>query len=181
MQEELQQVQETQGDVVNSLMNLGFMGGIGAGFGQGSRLQKAGKGIKGVKGIMRGGIGSMLGMGGGLKGMAGGMLMIGGVYGMIIMAVIELISSAMDSYFKPGGLGDIRFRRSIKDEVIKVFDLKEKEDITQGRRTIRVTTSSALRGTDNKVRSNLDILANGKRVFDLDGTLMTQNTGVGSV
>ena len=181
MQDELQQVQETQGDVVGSLMNLGFMGGIGAGFGQGGRLQKAQKGIKGVKGIMKGGIGSMLGMGGGLKGMAGGMLMIGGVYGMIIMAVIELISSAFDSWFKPGGLGDIRFKRIIADEVIKVFDLREKEDITQGRRTIRVTTSSALRGTDNQVRSNLDMIANGKRIFDLDGTLMTQNTGVGSV
>ena len=78
-------------------------------------------------------------------------------------------------------MADVRFKRDIEDEVIKVFDQKEKEDITQGRRTIRVTTSSALRGTDNQVRSNLDIIANGQRVFDLDGTLITQNTGAGSV
>ena len=107
--------------------------------------------------------------------------MFGGIYGMIAMAVIEFGSAMIDSLFKPGGIYDTRFRRNIKEEIIKVFDLKEKEDIAQGRRTIRVTTSSALRGTDNKVRSNLDIIANGKRVFDLDGTLITQNTGVGSV
>ena len=180
MQEELQQVQETQGDVVNSLVNLGFMGGIGAGFGQGGRLQQAQKGVGKAKGLMKNPL-SILGMGaGGLKGMSG-LLMFGGIYGMIAMAVIEFGSAMIDSLFKPGGIYDTRFRRNIKEEVIKVFDLKEKEDIAQGRRTIRVTTSSALRGTDNKVRSNLDIIANGKRVFDLDGTLITQNTGAGSV
>ena len=175
MQEELQQVQETQGDVVNSLMNLGFMGGIGMGF-QGGKMQQVQKGIKGAKGVLRNPM-SLLGLGGGFK----GLLMMGGIYGMIAMAIIELASSLIDTAFKPGGMADVRFKRSIKDEVIKVFDLKEKEDITQGRRTIRVTTSSALRGTSNNVRSNLDIIANGQRVFDLDGTLITQNTGAGSV
>ena len=177
MQDELQQVQETQGDVVNSLMNLGFMGSIGAGFGGAGKMQQVQKGVKGAKGILKGNPLAMLGLGGGMK----GLLMMGGIYGMIAMAVIELVSTVVSTAFKPGGMADVRFKRSIKDEVIKVFDLKEKEDITQGRRTIRVTTSSALRGTSNNVRSNLDIIANGQRVFDLDGTLITQNTGAGSV
>ena len=176
MQEELQQVQETQGDVVNSLVNLGFMGGIGAGF-QGGAGRVAQKGVKGAKGILSGNPLSILGMGGGFK----GLLMMGGIYGMIAMATIELFSSLIETAFKPGGMADVRFKRDIEDEVIKVFDLKEKEDITQGRRTIRGTTSTAVRGTSINVRSNLDIIANGQRVFDLDGTLITQNTGVGSV
>ena len=116
MQEELQQVQETQGDVVNSLMNLGFMGGIGAGFGQGGRLQQAQKGIGKAKGIMKNPL-SILGMGaGGLKGMSG-LLMFGGIYGMIAMAVIEFGSAMIDSLFKPGGIYDTRFRRNIKHAV----------------------------------------------------------------
>ena len=64
MQDELQQVQETQGDVVNSLVNLGFMGGIGAGF-QGGAGRVAQKGVKGAKGILSGNPLSLLGMGGG--------------------------------------------------------------------------------------------------------------------
>ena len=181
MQDELQQVQETQGDMLGSLVNLGFMGGIGAGFGKSGKLSKIKPAMGGIKGMMQKGPLGMLGMGGGLKGMMGGMLMIGGIYGMIAMAVFEFVSTFLKTFLEPGGFWDTRFKRNIRDEVIKVFDLKEKEDITQGRRTIRVTTSSALRGTSNNVRSNLDIIANGQRVFDLDGTLITQNTGVGSV
>ena len=62
-----------------------------------------------------------------------------------------------------------------------MFDLREKEEISQGRRIIRVTTTSGLRGVSDQVRSNLDYYKQGKRVFDLDGTLLSQNTGVGNI
>ena len=50
MQDELQQVQETQGDMLGSLVNLGFMGGIGTSvFGQSGKLAKVKPALGGIK------------------------------------------------------------------------------------------------------------------------------------
>ncbi len=178
MQEELQQIQETQGDMLGSLVNLGFISNVGLSGTSGGKMAKVKgalpKGMQIGKGFMRGGIPGMMGGMGGILGKLG-------IYGMFAMVAFEIGQQLLQQALRPGGPWDKRFKREMINEDIKMFDLREKEDITQGRRTIRVTTSSNLRGKQAQVRSNLDLIANGERIFDLDGTLMTQSTGVGDV
>ena len=180
MRDQVQEMQQEQGNMMNSLINLGFTGGIGAGF-SGNAQQKIQAGSAAVKSTARGGfLGGMAGIGSGIGGLKG-MMAMGGIYGMIALAAIEVGQSVIQMMVAPGGLLDVRFKRDISKEEVKMFDLREKEEISQGRRIIRVTTSSGLRGVSDQVRSNLDYYKQGKRIFDLDGTLLSQNTGVGNV
>ena len=180
MRDQVEELQETQGGMMNSLINLGFTGGIGAGF-AGNAQQKIKTGSAAVKSTAKGGfLGGMAGIGTGIGGLKG-MMAMGGIYGMIALAAIEVGQSVIEMMIAPGGLWDRRFKRDIGKEEVKMFDLREKEEINQGRRIIRVTTSSGLRGTTDQVRSNLDYYKQGKRIFDLDGTLITYQTGVGSI
>ena len=134
-----------------------------------------------IKSTAKGGfLGRFAGIGAGLGGVKG-MLAFGGIYGMIALAAMEVGQAIIDMMVAPGGILDRRFKRDISKEEVKMFVLREKEEISQGRRIIRVTTSSGLRGTSDQVRSNLDYYKQGKRIFDLDGTLITHQTGVGSV
>ena len=177
MRDQVEEMQQEQGNMMNSLINLGFTGGIGAGF-SGNAQQKIQAGSATAKSAVAGGIGSKLGLGlGGVK----GLLARGGIYGMIALAVMEVGQQIVQLFLEPGGFLDVRFKRDISQEEVKMFDLREKEEISQGRRIIRVTTSSGLRGTTDQVRSNLDYYKQGKRIFDLDGTLLSQNTGVGDI
>jgi len=180
MRDQVQEMQQEQGNMMNSLINLGFTGGVGAGF-SGNAQQKIQAGSAAVKSTARGGfLGGMAGIGSGIGGLKG-MMAMGGIYGMIALAAIEVGQSVIQMMVAPGGLLDVRFKRDISKEEVKMFDLREKEEISQGRRIIRVTTSSGLRGVSDQVRSNLDYYKQGKRIFDLDGTLLSQNTGVGNV
>jgi hypothetical protein len=176
MRDQVQEMQEQQSTMMNSLINLGFTGGIGAGL-SGSTQQKLQTGAATIKSTAKGGfLGRFAGLGG-----VKGMLAFGGIYGMIALAAMEVGQAIIDMMVAPGGILDRRFKRDISKEEVKMFDLREKEEISQGRRIIRVTTSSGLRGTSDQVRSNLDYYKQGKRIFDLDGTLITHQTGVGSV
>ena len=180
MRDQVQEMQQEQGNMMNSLINLGFTGGVGAGF-SGNAQQKIKTGSAAVKSTAKGGfLGGMAGIGAGIGGLKG-MMAMGGIYGMIALAAIEVGQSVIQMMVAPGGLLDVRFKRDISKEEVKMFDLREKEEISQGRRIIRVTTSSGLRGVSDQVRSNLDYYKQGKRIFDLDGTLLSQNTGVGNV
>ena len=180
MRDQVQEMQQEQSTMMNSLINLGFTGGVGAGF-SGNAQQKIQAGSAAVKSTARGGfLGGMAGIGSGIGGLKG-MMAMGGIYGMIALAAIEVGQSVIQMMVAPGGLLDVRFKRDISKEEVKMFDLREKEEISQGRRIIRVTTSSGLRGVSDQVRSNLDYYKQGKRIFDLDGTLLSQNTGVGNV
>jgi hypothetical protein len=62
-----------------------------------------------------------------------------------------------------------------------MIDLNDKSDINQGRRIVRVTTATSLRGTDSQVRSSLDVYKSGQRIYDMDGQNMVKNTGVGEI
>jgi len=119
----------------------------------------------------------------GTMGMSGIQGIVGkaGIYGMIAMAVMEILKTGIDFMFRPGGAMDKRFKRDMGKEDVKMMDLSQKSDINQGRRIVRVTSSSNLRGTDSQVRSSLDVYKSGQRVFDMDGTFMVKNTGVGTI
>lgn len=180
MRDQVQEMQEQQTSLMNSVMNLGFAGGIGLSVG-GSPAQKIEAGAKATSSGIKTGGASLVGLGaGGLSGIKG-LIAKGGIYGMIALAAIEIGQQILQIFLEPGGLWDRRFKRDISKEEVKMFDLREKEEISQGRRIIRVTTSSGLRGVSDQVRSNLDYYKQGKRVFDLDGTLLSQNTGVGNI
>ena len=177
MKEDVQQIQATQYDMIGGLVNLGFLGGMTGNMGAG---QMIGKGMQQAQAGMKGGPMAMIGMGGGIMGGVKGMMLKGGIYGMIALMVVEMVQSVIQTALSPGGFWDRRFKREIAFEEVKFTDLREKEEISQGRRIIRVTTNVGLRGVTDQVRSNLDLYSSGKRIFDLDGTLMSKNTGWGN-
>ena len=178
LQENVQSLQETQGDMVQNLVNLGFVSQVG---GLGSR---AGGKIHGVmksgqaplKNFMATGAMGAMGLGGGIKGLIGK----AGVYGMIALVAYEMIQTVIGQLLTPGGPLDRRFKRDIKKESVRLMELDRKEEISTGRRIVRVTTNSNLRGV-GQARSNLDYYKNGQRIFDLDGQLLSKNIGVGDV
>tara|TARA_R110002020_G_scaffold230341_3_gene441211 strand:- start:1770 stop:2597 length:828 start_codon:yes stop_codon:yes gene_type:complete len=179
MKDQVENMQATQYDLIGGLVNLGFLGGIG-GIGGGGKGQMIQSGMaKASTGVKGGGM-AMLGMGGGLMGGVRGLMLKGGIYGMIAMVALEIVTSTLQQFLAPGGALDRRFKRDIQFEEVKFTDLRQKEEISQGRRIIRVTTSVGLRGVTDQVRSNLDLYSSGKRIFDLDGTLMSKNTGWGN-
>ena len=181
IEKQVEGMEESQGNMMNSLMNLGFIGGVGATSMSGTTSQKAAVAVNATKTTAKtGGLG-LIGLAGGGLGGIKGLMAKGGIYGMIAVAVLEVGQQILQMMLAPGGLWDRRFKRDVSNEQVKFSDLRVKEEISQGRRIVRVTTSSGLRGVTDQVRSNLDWYANGKRIFDLDGTLMTQNTGVGDV
>jgi hypothetical protein len=179
MKDEVNNIQENQGDMLGQLVNAGFIGNI-AGF-KGKVKQFAATGAVPLanmaKGGMSGGVMGAAGLGGGAKGLLGK----AGIIGMLAMVVMEVVKSAIDFAYRPGGPLDRRFKRDMDKESVRMIDLGEKSDINQGRRIVRVTSSSSLRGTDSQVRSSLDVYKSGQRVFDMDGTLMVKNPGVGDV
>jgi len=167
--------------MIGGLVNLGFLGGLG-GLGDMGKGQMVQQGMQQAAQGAKGGLGGLIpmGLGGGLMGGVKGLMLKGGIYGMVGLLVIEMVQGFIQTMLAPGGLWDRRFKRDIGKEEQKFTDLREKEEITQGRRIIRVTTNIGLRGVTDQVRSNLDLYSSGKRIFDLDGTLMTKNTGWGN-
>ena len=58
--------------------------------------------------------------------------------------------------------------------------MADKQEITFGRRVVRVTTIDSQRGTSSQVRSNLDYVKTGVEVFDINGTF-NKGMGVGTI
>ncbi len=95
----------------------------------------------------------------------------------IATTITEIATGVMDAMIAPGGMFDRRFRRNFKVESLNLSSLKEKAEITFGRRIVRVTTISSQRGGTSQVRSNLDYVKNGVDTFDINGTF---NKGIGA-
>jgi hypothetical protein len=95
----------------------------------------------------------------------------------LIATITEIATGVMDAMIAPGGMFDRRFRRNFKVESLNLSSLKEKAEITFGRRIVRVTTISSQRGGTSQVRSNLDYVKNGVDTFDINGTF---NKGIGA-
>ena len=180
MRDQVDELQGTQGNMIGQLVNLGFVGGFAKGTGGAAVASKAAQSVAPLSNMAKGGMkGGMMGAMGmtGIKGLIGK----AGIYGMVVMIVMEVFQSVIDFAYRPGGPLDKRFKRDMSKEDVRMIDLREKSDISQGRRIVRVTTSSSLRGTDSQARSSLDIYKSGQRVFDMDGTFMIKNTGVAEV
>ncbi len=179
MRDEVDNIQENQGDMLGQLVNAGFIGNV-AGF-KGRAKQFAATSAVPLanmaKGGLTGGVMGAAGLGGGVKGFLGK----AGILGMFAMVAFELVQTAIAFAYRPGGPLDRRFKRDMDKESVRMIDLGEKADINQGRRIVRVTSATSLRGTDSQVRSSLDVYKSGQRVFDMDGTMMVKNTGVGDV
>jgi len=176
MRDQVEEMGQTQGNVVGQLVNLGFLTSPNIAGYANSAGAAAAPASSMVKGGMKGGLLGSMGMSG-LSGIIGK----AGIYGMIIMGVMEIVNTAIDFMFRPGGAMDKRFKREMGKEDVKMMDLSQKSDINQGRRIVRVTSSSNLRGTDSQVRSSLDVYKSGQRIFDMDGSFMVKNTGVGTI
>jgi len=174
MQKEMQTMQEDQSNIVQNLVNMGFVSQVGGIGGKVQSVMQSGQAP--LKNFTKAGGAGVMGLGGGVRGLVGK----AGVYGMIALVVYEMVSEVVNMFLAPGGPWDRRFKRDIKNETVKLLDLTQKEDISQGRRVIRVTTNSGLRGT-GQVASSLDSYKRGIRVFDLDGHMMSKNIGVGEV
>lgn len=184
MQDELNQIKEEQSNILGNLINLGFAGSIGKG---GAAAQAAAGAANAAKKALpagqqtltataKGGIFGLMGLGNSLKSMIGK----AGIYGFVALIVVEMVQEIASMIFREGGPFDRRFKRDITKESVRSIDLREKEEISQGRRIVRVTTVSGLRGP-SQVRSNLDLYKQGQRLFDIDGSLIAKNTGVGKV
>lgn len=177
MRDQVDEMQQNQGNIVGSLINAGFLRDIAA---SNTGLQKAQSTLPLANiatGGLRGGFMGAAGFGGGLKAFAGK----AGILGMVAMVAMEVVQSFIDFAYRPGGPLDRRFKRDMDKESVKMIDLNDKSDINQGRRIVRVTTATSLRGTDSQVRSSLDVYKSGQRVYDMDGQNMVKNTGVGEI
>jgi hypothetical protein len=124
---------------------------------------------------------------GGAMGTAKG-IMTGGMGGMvtglvsklvwplsIALMAIGFVNSVIDELFKAGGIWDRRFKRDFKRESNIMTSLEEKAEIRAGRRVIRVTTISGLRGITNQQFSNLDLLKHNIAPYDLNGVAASRN------
>lgn len=96
------------------------------------------------------------------------------------LIAIGFVENIIGELTKPGGIWDRRFKRDYSRESQILSNRSEKAEITAGRRVIRVTSISNLRGTEANVRSNLDYVKSGIRVYDLNGVL-SKNVGVGTI
>ena len=91
-----------------------------------------------------------------------------GPIGAIVAAVIGgiLVTKAfMDWMQGPGGFWDIRYKRKIGQEMDPFLERREKQEINIGLRTVRVTSSPAVRG-NNQVFSTQEAVKKGIPVYN---------------
>jgi len=111
---------------------------------------------------------------------------IGGIAGKAVVPlamigqITGIVMSMLDAALAPGGPWDRRFRRDYSKESLRLDSLADKQEITFGRRVVRVTTIDSQRGTSSQVRSNLDYVKTGVEVFDINGTF-NKGMGVGTI
>ena len=126
------------------------------------------------------GFAGLLGNGKGVLGAAGKMASKAFLPLAIITTIIEITSSLFESMLRPGGKLDRRYKRDFGKESARLSSMVEKQEISHGRRIVRVTSISSQRGTNAQVRSNLDYVKSGVDVFDVNGTF-NKDIGVGSI
>ena len=91
-----------------------------------------------------------------------------GPIGAIIAAVIGgiLVTKAITDWMQgPGGFWDIRYKRKINQEMDPFLERREKQEINIGLRTVRVTSTPAVRG-NNQVFSTQEAVRKGIPVYN---------------
>lgn len=173
LQEQVSRVQSSNAGLEASLNNM--MNGV---FGISIAGQGASASAK-IKSAVSGGVsaGSSL--------MSGGNLLTGLASRLawpIASALIAIgfAQQLIGEWTKPGGIMDRRFKRDLSKESTRLSSLQEKAEITAGRRVIRVTTTSGLRGDSSQVRSSYDVIKKGIRIYDLNGQ-MAKGIGLGTI
>ncbi len=113
--------------------------------------------------------------GGGAAGMIAGLAAkLVAPIGAALLAV-GFIETIISELFKPGGPFDIRFKRNFQKESNILTSLEQKMEIRAGRRIIRTTTISSLRGSTRQQFSTLDMLKHGIAPYDLNGAAAARN------
>lgn len=83
---------------------------------------------------------------GGLMGKFGGLVTKAFLPVAIITSILQLVTTITKEMFRDGGFFDRRFRRQINEEVASATDRKEKAEIQQGLRVLRITPVAGFRG-----------------------------------
>jgi hypothetical protein len=136
------------GQLAGMAANLGFAG-VATVAGRNAQNISRGIGTKaaivgtstasGAVGLAKGGVGGLTGIFAGIAGKA--FLPIA-----IVTTMITLITTITNEMFRDGGVLDRRFRRKINSEVASATDRKEKAEIQQGLRVLRITPVAGFRG-----------------------------------
>lgn len=91
------------------------------------------------------------------------------------LLAVGFVETIISELFKPGGMFDVRFKRNFKKESNILTSLEEKMEIRAGRRIIRTTTISGIRGATQQQFSTLDQLKHGIAPYDLNGSAAARN------
>jgi len=95
---------------------------------------------------------------------AGSLGPIGAAVGIVVSGIMA--SKAFVDWMQgPGGFWDIRYKRHIAKEMDPFLERREKQEINVGLRTVRVTTSPAVRG-QNQVFSTQEAVKKGIPVYN---------------
>lgn len=120
-----------------NIKNRGFTGKVSSGLVAGKSAIPS----MGTKSFSFGGATGIIGRAGG----AGAMAAIG------VTIAIDIFTSIMDELKKSGGPLDMRFKRMIADEISSATERREKAEIAQGIRLIRISAHSGFRGVTESV------------------------------
>mgnify|MGYP003647542882 FL=1 len=91
-----------------------------------------------------------------------------GPIGLVVAGVVTAILAGkafIDWAHGPGGIWDLRYKRKIAQELDPFFDRKDKQEINAGLRTIRVTSMPAVRG-QSQVHSTQDMIKRGIPIYN---------------
>jgi hypothetical protein len=81
----------------------------------------------------------------------------------VISTVVEVAFTLIEQAIAPGGPLDRRFKRILSDEVANTIDLKQKQEINQGFKVVRVSAQPLIRGEAGTTSS----LSQRQVIYDL--------------
>tara|TARA_B100001750_G_scaffold114735_1_gene90550 strand:- start:4645 stop:5556 length:912 start_codon:yes stop_codon:yes gene_type:complete len=186
LEKQVQQMEEenmaAMGGMLDQFIGMGtaylpFVGGTAAvGYGKKYMMnkinQKAQKaqafhagGMHGPVPVGKAGIGARaVGMLSKVGAVAGSLGPLGVAVGIVVGGIMAS-KAFVDWLHGPGGLFDIRYRRQITNEMDPFLERREKQEINIGLRTVRVTSTPAVRG-QNQVFSTQEAVKKGIPVYN---------------